>query len=138
MPTDPIDRLRRLCVALPEVTERLSHGGKKVFVTTSDHHHDDRVGFWCAAPPGAQEVLTGAESERFFRPKYVGHRGWLGVYLDVPQDWDQIADLVRDAYREVAPKRLLNELDAQSNTRPARPEALEGPSGATTPVIVIR
>jgi hypothetical protein len=116
VPSDPIERLR---LALPEVTERLSHGeptwfvqGKKTLVTTSDHHHDDRVAFWCAAPPGAQEVLVGADPQRFFRPKYVGHRGWLGVYLDVPQDWDQIADLVRDAYREVAPRRLVERLDA--------------------------
>src|SRR5256712_14079859 len=93
----PIERVRRLCLALPEVTERLSHGeptwfvqGKKTFVTTSDHHHDDRVAMWCAAPPGAQEVLVGADPKRFFRPKYVGHRGWLGIYLDIPQDWDQI------------------------------------------------
>ena len=118
MTTNPIESLRRLCLALPEVTERLSHGeptwfiqGKKTFVTTSDHHHDDRVAFWCAAPPGAQEVLTGAEPERFFRPPYVGHRGWIGVYLDVPQDWHQIADLVTDAYREVAPRRLAAMLD---------------------------
>jgi len=115
---DPIEALRRLCLALPEVTERLSHGeatwfvrGKKTFATVSDHHHDDRVAFWCAAPPGAQEVLVGADAKRFFRPPYVGHRGWLSVYLDVPQDWDQIADLVRDAYCEVAPKRLVAMLE---------------------------
>ena len=121
MSNDPIESLRRLCLALPEVTERLSHGeptwfvqDKKTFVTVSDHHHDDRVAFWCAAPPGAQEVLVGAEPQRFFRPKYVRHRGWLGVYLDVPQDWDQIADLVRDAYREVAPQRLIAKLQAES------------------------
>ena len=111
--SEEIERLRRLCLALPEASERLSHGeptwfvqGKKTFVTTSDHHHDDRVAFWCAAPPGAQEVLVGADSKRFFRPKYVGHRGWLGIYLDVPQDWDQIADLVREAYCEIAPSAL--------------------------------
>jgi predicted DNA-binding protein (MmcQ/YjbR family) len=113
MADDPIARLRRLCLALPEVTERLSHGeptwfvrGKKTFVTTSDHHHDGRVAFWCAAPPGAQEVLAGSDPEHFFRPPYVGHRGWLGVYLDVPVDWDLIAELVRDAYREIAPRTL--------------------------------
>jgi hypothetical protein len=122
MPDDPIETLRRLCIAQPEVTERLSHGeptwfvqGKKTFVTVSDHHHDDRIALWCAAPAGAQEVLIGADPKRFFRPKYVGHRGWLGVYLDVPQDWDQIADLVLDAYREVAPRRLVAMLDARDN-----------------------
>jgi hypothetical protein len=115
---DPLEELRRLCMALPEVTERLSHGeptwfvrGKKTFVTYANHHHDDRLAFWCAAPEGAQEMLVGTDPEKFFRPPYVGHRGWLGVYLDVPVDWDQIADIVVEAYRVVAPKRLVAELD---------------------------
>jgi hypothetical protein len=113
MSDDPLEKLRALCLAMPEATERLSHGeptwfvqGKKVFVMYSDRHHDDRVGFWCAAPPGAQEVLVGAAPERFFRPPYVGHRGWLGVYLDVAVDWEEVAGLVLDAYRTVAPPKL--------------------------------
>lgn len=116
---DPLDRLRRLCLALPETTERLSHGeptwfvrGKKTFVTYANHHHDDRLAFWCAAPAGAQDLLVSSDPERFFVPPYVGHRGWLGVRLDVPLDWEEIADLVADAYRMVAPKRLLMEFDA--------------------------
>jgi len=120
---DPLPKLRRLCLALPEATERVSHGeptwfvrDKKVFVSYSDHHHDDRVAFWCAAPDGAQETLVAEDPERFFVPPYVGHRGWLGVWVDVPVDWDQVADLVVEAYRMVAPKRLLAKLDA----RPAR------------------
>jgi hypothetical protein len=121
MVEDPIERLRQLCLGLPEVTERLSHGepswfvrGAKLFVTTSDHHHDDRVAFWCAASPGAQDVLVAAAPERFFVPPYVGHRGWLGVWLDTDAlDWDEIAGLVLDAYRHVAPRRLLAQLDAE-------------------------
>jgi hypothetical protein len=118
MATDPLDRLRQLCLALPETTERLSHGepawfvrGTKTFVMFADHHHDDRLAFWCAAPPGAQEAFVGDDPARFFRPPYVGHRGWLGVYLDVPVDWDDVADRVIDAYRTVAPKRLAARLD---------------------------
>jgi hypothetical protein len=118
MADDPLEPLRRLCLALPETTERLSHGaptwfvqGKKTFVTYADHHHGDRVAFWCAAPPGTQEALLAEDSERFFRPPYVGHRGWLGVYLDVPQDWAEIAEIVADAYRTVAPKRLAARLE---------------------------
>ena len=114
----PLDRLRALCLALPETTERLSHGeptwfvrDKKVFVTFADQHHDDRVGFWCAAPPGEQEAQIAADPRRFFRPPYVGGRGWLGVRLDVPLDWTEIEKIVRDAYRRVAPARLLAELD---------------------------
>ena len=89
--------------------------GKKTFAMYANHHHDDVLAFWCAAPDGAQEALVGADPERFFRPPYVGHRGWLGVRLDVtPIDWDQIGDLVNAAYRMVAPKRLLAELDTGS------------------------
>jgi len=120
MPTDPLASLRRICLALPEVTERLSHGeptwfvrGKTTFVMYADHHHDDRLAFWCAAPDGAQEALVAAHPRRFFRPPYVGHRGWLGVWLDVAVDWDEIADLVAEAYRRVAPRRLVDELDAR-------------------------
>jgi hypothetical protein len=118
-PADPLSRLRTLCLSLPEVSERLSHGeptwfvgGRKVFVQYADHHHDDRVAFWCAAPEGVQEMLVAAEPTRFFRPPYVGHRGWLGVYLDVPVDWDRVAEIVEDAYRIVAPKRLLAQLES--------------------------
>ncbi|NUP25726.1 MAG: MmcQ/YjbR family DNA-binding protein [Nocardia sp.] len=120
MAETPLTRLRGLCTALPETTERLSHGeptwfirGKKTFVVFADHHHDDRLGFWCAAPPGAQEALVAAEPGRFFRPPYVGHRGWLGVYLDVPVDWAEIGEIVTDAYRSVAPKTLVARLDGQ-------------------------
>jgi hypothetical protein len=67
-------------------------------VTYADHHHDDRLAFWCAAPPGLQQHLVATEPERFFRPPYYGVRGWLGVYLDVPVDWAEITDLVADAY----------------------------------------
>jgi hypothetical protein len=111
--TEALARLRALCLALPEVTEKVSHGEptwfvRKVFVTYADQHHDDRVAFWCAAPPGTQEELVATDSTRFFRPPYVGGRGWVGVYLDVDDvDWDEIATIVEAAYRTVAPKRLL-------------------------------
>lgn len=118
--TDPLEKLRSLCLALPETTERLSHGeptwfirDKKTFVMYANHHHDDRLAFWCAAPDGAQDALVTSDPERFFVPPYVGYRGWLGVRLDVPVDWNQIEDLVVAAYRMVAPNKLLAELDAR-------------------------
>ncbi len=103
-------RLRELCLALPGVTERISHGEpswfvRKQFLTLADHHHDDRFGFWAAAPDGAQDRWLTLDPERFFRPQYVGARGWIGVYLDVEQDWDDIADIVADAHAVVVPKR---------------------------------
>jgi hypothetical protein len=116
---DPLEHLRALCLALPEATERLSHGeptwfvrGKKTFVTYANHHHNDILAFCCAAPDGAQKILVGTDPERFFVPPYVGGRGWIGVRLDVPVDWDEIADLVVDAYRTVAPRKLVEQLDA--------------------------
>ncbi len=116
-----LERLRGLCVALPEVTERRSHGeptwfvrGKKAFVTYAERHHDDRLAFWCAAPQGEQDRLVATNPERFFRPPYVGGRGWVGVRLDVPVDWDHVAELVEEAYRLVAPRRLVAALDENS------------------------
>lgn len=113
-------KIRAICLALPEVTERLSHGTPTWFVRDKSafvmlwpegHHHNDFPHLWCAAPPGEQAELIATDPERFFRPPYVGHRGWLGVRLDVKIDWTEIAELCVEAYRTVAPKRLLQRLD---------------------------
>jgi hypothetical protein len=117
--SDPVERLRRICLAMPEATERLSHGepsffvhDKKQFATLDNHHHGaDHLAFWCPAPPGVQEELIAENPEQFFRPPYVGHRGWVGVRIDGDPDWTEIAEIVRDAYRKVAPKRLSVLLD---------------------------
>jgi hypothetical protein len=114
-----VDRLRALCLVLPEVTERLSHGeptwfvrGRKVFVQLADHHHDDRLGFWCAALAEERDSLVERDGERFFVPPYVGGRGWLGVYLDTEEPgWDEIDEIVRNAYRLIAPKTLVAQID---------------------------
>lgn len=121
-PSSPatLERLRAICASLPEVTERPSHGeptwfvrGKKSFAMSADHHHDDRLAIWCAAPAGVQGELVDTEPLRFFRPPYVGTRGWIGVYLDVDDlDWDELAEILRDAYRCVAPAKLVAQLDA--------------------------
>jgi hypothetical protein len=116
---DALDNIRRICLALPETNERLSHGAPCFFIrdkTTfvyfhDDHHGDGRLAIWCAAPPGAQEQMVEAEPDRFFRPPYVGHRGWLGARLDIDPDWDEIEGVVTEAYRCVAPKPLLALLD---------------------------
>ena len=109
-------------MALPEVTERLSHGaptwfvqGKKTFVQLWDHgHHGDTFPhLWCAAPPGAQQELVETEPDRFFRPPYVGGRGWIGVRLDRAMDPDELTAICEDAYRVVAPRSLVALLDAQ-------------------------
>jgi hypothetical protein len=116
-----LEKVRAICLALPETTERLSHGSptwfvrdKKTFVMyLDDHHSDGRLALWCAAPPGVQHALVTEEPDRFFRPPYVGGRGWLGVRLDRAVDWDEIAGICADAFRQVAPKTLVAKLDAQ-------------------------
>jgi hypothetical protein len=119
--SDLAGRLRDICLALPEATERLSHGAptwfaadKKSFVTlwASGHHGDDFPHLWCAGLPGAQEALVGSSPGRFFRPPYVGGRGWIGVRLDGDVDWAELAELCADAYRTVAPAGLIARLDA--------------------------
>jgi hypothetical protein len=109
-----VERLRKICTALPEANEKLSHGeptwfaGKgKVFAMLDDHHHGSgRLAVWLPQPLGAQEALIDADPVRFFRPPYVGVSGWVGVALDAKPDWGVIAGLVRQAYRHVATKKL--------------------------------
>jgi len=110
---DPFERVRELCLSLPDVSERPSHGrpaffirGKRSFVMCmNDHHGDGRLALWLAAPEGIQQALTEGEPEHYFVPPYVGHRGWVGVRLDRDLDWDQVAGAVEDAYDTVAAKR---------------------------------
>jgi hypothetical protein len=110
-----LTRIRRICLGLPETSERLSHGaptffvrGKRAFtMVLSNHHGDGRFAIWCAAPDGMQRLLVEADPERFFVPPYVGHRGWLGVRLDRGLDWGELAGIVEDAYAEVAPPKLV-------------------------------
>ena len=109
-----VARLRKICLALPEANEKLSHGeptwfaGKgKVFAMLDDHHHGaPHLSVWLPQPLGAQEALIDADAERFFRPPYVGASGWVGVVLDTRPDWDMVARLVREAYLHVAAPKL--------------------------------
>lgn len=113
-------KVRAICTAFSEVSERPSHGAPtwfvrdKTFVTGwfNGHHDLEFPHLWCAAPAGAQQELIAADPERFFRPPYVGHRGWVGVRLDGRPDWAEIAEVCREAYRAVAPARLVKLLDA--------------------------
>jgi hypothetical protein len=112
--------IREICLALPETSERLSHGaptffvrGKRAFVMVlTNHHGDGRFAIWCAAPEGMQKMLVEADPERFFVPPYVGHRGWLGLRLDRALDRDELAGIAEDAYAEVAPAKLVEAAQA--------------------------
>ena len=113
--TDPIERIRRICLAFPEAVEKPFGGHAapafrvrdKLFVMTSE----DGTFMTCKGLPGVQEALVSSDPGRFFVPRYVGHKGWIGARLDVDHDWDEIAELIEESYRMTAPKRLAARLD---------------------------
>jgi hypothetical protein len=110
-----LNRVRRLCLALPDTSERASHGqptffvgGTKAFVMYLDNHHNDgRLARWCAATPEIQQMLVRSSPELYFLPPYVAYRGWVGVRLDRDLGWDAIAGLIEDAFLTVAPPKLI-------------------------------
>lgn len=113
--------MRAICLAFPGAEERLSHGapaffvGRQFLMLWPDGHHDHSFPhLWCAAPSGAQEELVSSEPRRFFRPPYVGGRGWIGVRLDEGIDWVEVAATREEAYRTIAPRRLVAELDSHA------------------------
>jgi hypothetical protein len=114
-PEQVLAKLRGICLALPETSERPSHGAPTFFIrekrsflmVLTNHHGDGRFAIWCAAPEGMQKMLVDADGERFFVPPYVGHRGWLGLRLDRGIHWDELEGIVEDAYAEVAPAKLV-------------------------------
>jgi hypothetical protein len=115
------ERIRTICLSFPGVTERLSHGapsffaGKQFLALLLDGHHDNHFPhLWCAAPMGVQEELVSSEPERFFRPPYVGGRGWIGVRLDRSIDLGEINGICEEAYRAVAPRKGIAQLDGGS------------------------
>jgi len=104
------ERLRRICLALPEAAEVEAWGDptyrirNKIFAM--EKRGDGRLSVWCKAPEGSQQVLTGADPERFFVPPYVGPKGWIGIRLDRRPDWAEVETLIRRSYRLIAPKKL--------------------------------
>ena len=112
----PLNALRDACLRFPGAVEAGGVGNPsfkvrdKIFAM--QHGHEGRPSLWVKAPEGVQELLVGSERGRFFRPPYVGHHGWVGAWLDVDLDWDELRDLVEESYRLTAPKRLIAELDA--------------------------
>lgn len=113
MNNNQIDRVRTICLALPESSEKLSHGEptwfvkKKVFCMFANNHHGDgHIAVWLPAPSGAQAALIEADPRKFFRPPYVGVRGWIGIELKKVRD-RELAAHIRTAWRLVAPKKLV-------------------------------
>jgi predicted DNA-binding protein (MmcQ/YjbR family) len=110
MPDDASQKLRALCLALPEATEVVMRRGPTFRVNDRifawDRPWQGAASVWCKVPPGSQGVLVGADPARFFVPPYVGTKGWIGVRLDADADWDEVKTLLRRSYRLVAPRHL--------------------------------
>lgn len=116
MEQQPLDRLRAICMALPEATEAGGVGDPtfrvrdKIFAMR--HPVNERNSVWCKAGHVKQAALVSSDPEVFFVPPYVGHAGWIGFWFDVELDWDFVAYLVEESYRMTAPKRLIKLLDS--------------------------
>jgi predicted DNA-binding protein (MmcQ/YjbR family) len=115
-----VARVRRICMVFPEANERISHGeptwfaGKgRVFAMIDGHHHDSpHLSVWLPQSFDAQEALIGSDPDRYFKPAYVGVKGWVGVVLDTKPDWDVVAGLVRESYLRVASAKQRKQLEA--------------------------
>jgi predicted DNA-binding protein (MmcQ/YjbR family) len=113
------ERLRKICLAFPEANEKMSHGeptwfaGKgKVFAMLDNHHHgSEHLAVWLPMPRGVQDSLLQRDPTLFFKPPYVGPKGWVGVVLDTKPDWKAVQQLVRDAFEFVATAKLRAKLD---------------------------
>lgn len=120
MSASQIHRVRKICLKFPDAWEKLSHGeptfftGKRVFAMFSNNHHDDgHIAVLLPAPPGKQEMLIEAAPKKFYRPAYVGVRGWVGVELKEVDD-EELEALIEEAWRMIAPKKLQ---DGKANKR---------------------
>ncbi len=128
---EQVERVRRLCLALPATDERISHGeptffvARRVFVMFADNHHGDgRVAVWLPAPPGVQSALIEQSPAIYFRPPYVGHKGWVGIDLTAVDD-EALEFHIQTAWELIAPRRLL--LGDLAN-RPTRREPHDRPT----------
>ena len=113
-----LERLRRICLAFPEATEKEAWGDPtwrvrdRIFAMQKGNFEGGRPSVWLKAPDGVQAALVGSGPERLFVPPYVGHKGWVGVYLDGRRvDWEELEDLIDDSYRLIAPKQLVAKLE---------------------------
>ena len=110
-PEDHLRRVRRICMALPGTTEKLSHG-EPIFLVrkraytmfANNHHHDGRIAVWIPAAPGAQVMMTHAAPDTYFKPPYVGGAGWIGVALGRIGD-DELAGHIREAWQLILRKK---------------------------------
>lgn len=135
-----LKRLRKICLALPEVFEKEAWGectfrvtsGSMFAMTDCNHHDSGHIAVWIKAPPMTQEILVNADPKRFFVPPYVGPKGWIGVRLDYKVDWEELGELLEDGYLISAPKRRRGSDTASAQTTKPPTRAKPRPKKSTT------
>ena len=119
----PLPKLRKLSLALPEAHEveawgeptfRVKNKLFAMYAADGNHHGSGRSSVWIKATKENQSLMLSAQPDKFFKPPYVGPSGWIGVYLDRSPDWDEVGELLRDAWRMTAPKKLIATSDKPS------------------------
>jgi hypothetical protein len=134
----PLDELRAVCLALPQTTEVEAWGaptfrvGKlfAMYASPSSHHSGGRPAVWIYSVSMEQDLVIRSRPEKYFKPAYVGAYGWIGAWLDQNPLWDEIAELLRDAWRRRAPKKAIALLDAAESPKPLAAAARRSPSPA--------
>lgn len=113
-----LPEIRRICLNLPETEERLNHGmpafavkNRTAFIFVQESKKENRASIWFKALPEIQEELVEQDPDRFFTPPYLGPSGWVGLRLDIDLDWEEVAQATEEAWRLVAPKRAIKELE---------------------------
>lgn len=125
----PLDRVRKICLALPEAHEveawgeptfRVRNKLFAMFASSATHHGKGRPGIWIKSTHVNQDLMLRSDGDRFFSPPYVGPSGWIGVYLDASPDWEVVAEILRDGFLLTAPKRIAAQL---TESQPPKPPA---------------
>lgn len=118
--TSPLTKLKKVCLALPEAHEveawgeptfRVKNKIFAMYASENTHHGGGRPGVWIKSNHTVQEIVLQTDADQYFKPPYVGPSGWIGAFLDRKPDWETITELLRDAYRMTAPKKLLAKLE---------------------------
>jgi hypothetical protein len=132
-----LDRIRKLCLALPETHEveawgeptfRVRNKLFAMYAADGNHHGSGRVSVWIKSTHVNQDLMLHADADRFFSPPYVGPSGWIGVFLDNSPDWAVVAEILRDAYLLTAPKRVAAQLDQPRASRKKAPVRKKAPA----------
>ena len=137
-----LDRIRKLCLALPEAHEveawgeptfRVRNKLFAMFAAAGNHHGAGRASVWIKSTHVNQDLMLHSDADRFFSPPYVGPSGWIGVYLDNGPDWDVVKEILRDGYLLTAPKRVAVLLTERAQPAPPLKRKSSAPKRKSAP-----